>query len=53
MSFYSVYQRLKNINFVAYFRSVLSRLLGLDDWHKEAFFTGMHARYLQTKYLGN
>jgi 2-iminoacetate synthase len=26
-------------------------LLGLDDWRKEAFFTAMHAKYLQSKYL--
>jgi len=25
-------------------------LLGLDDWRRDAFFTGMHARYLQKKY---
>src|SRR3989338_8966441 len=25
-------------------------LLGLGDWRKEAFFTAMHARYLQDKY---
>ncbi|MCF6094611.1 2-iminoacetate synthase ThiH [Microaerobacter geothermalis] len=34
------------------FRSVnIGALLGLDDWRKEAFFTGMHANYLQNKYL--
>lgn len=26
-------------------------LLGLEDWRKEAFFTGLHANYLQNKYL--
>ncbi len=26
-------------------------LLGLEDWRKEAFFTGLHADYLQNKYL--
>jgi len=26
-------------------------LLGLDDWRKEAFFAGLHANYLQNKYL--
>lgn len=32
-------------------RSVnIGALLGLDDWRKEAFFTGLHADYLQTKY---
>ena len=25
-------------------------LLGLDDWHRDAFFTGLHARYLQESY---
>lgn len=30
----------------------IGALLGLDDWRKEAFFTGMHADYLQNKYLG-
>lgn len=29
----------------------IGALLGLDDWRKEAFFTAMHAYYLQTKYL--
>lgn len=34
-------------------RSVnIGALLGLDDWRKEAFFTGMHADYLQRKYPG-
>ncbi|MCX7921916.1 MAG: 2-iminoacetate synthase ThiH [Clostridia bacterium] len=33
-------------------RSVnIGALLGLDDWRSEAFFTGLHADYLQTKYL--
>jgi len=32
-------------------RSVnLGALLGLDDWRKDAFFTGLHAHYLQNKY---
>jgi len=26
-------------------------LLGLDDWRKETFFAGLHANYLQNKYL--
>lgn len=26
-------------------------LLGLDDWRQEAFFTGLHAEYLQNTYL--
>jgi 2-iminoacetate synthase len=25
-------------------------LLGLDDWHRDAFFTGLHAHYLQGRY---
>ena len=25
-------------------------LLGLDDWQQDAFFTGLHARYLQARY---
>ncbi|MBM7855437.1 2-iminoacetate synthase [Desulfohalotomaculum tongense] len=29
----------------------IGALLGLEDWRKEAFFTGMHANYLQNKYL--
>lgn len=29
----------------------IGALLGLDDWRKEAFFTAMHAKYLQKKYL--
>ncbi|MBO8155522.1 MAG: 2-iminoacetate synthase ThiH [Bacillaceae bacterium] len=33
-------------------RSVnIGALLGLDDWRKEVFFTGMHAKYLQDNYL--
>lgn len=28
----------------------IGALLGLDDWRKEAFFTGIHANYLQHKY---
>lgn len=32
-------------------RSVnIGALLGLDDWEREAFFTGIHADYLQNKY---
>lgn len=29
----------------------IGALLGLEDWRKEAFFTGLHANYLQNKYL--
>ncbi len=33
-------------------RSVnIGALLGLEHWRKEAFFTGLHAGYLQNKYL--
>ncbi|KGX84987.1 2-iminoacetate synthase ThiH [Pontibacillus litoralis] len=33
-------------------RSVnIGALLGLDDWRKESFITGMHAHYLQNRYL--
>jgi len=33
-------------------RSVnIGALLGLDDWRKDAFFTALHAKYLQDKYL--
>lgn len=33
-------------------RSVnIGALLGLEDWRREAFFTGLHADYLQDKYL--
>ncbi len=33
-------------------RSVnIGALLGLNDWRKEAFFTGLHAKYLQDRYL--
>ncbi|CAH1204645.1 2-iminoacetate synthase [Paenibacillus auburnensis] len=33
------------------FRSVnIGALLGMYDWRQEAFFTAMHARYLQDKY---
>jgi 2-iminoacetate synthase len=28
----------------------IGSLLGLDDWRKEAFFTGLHGEYLQNKY---
>ncbi|SHK19696.1 2-iminoacetate synthase ThiH [Paramaledivibacter caminithermalis] len=28
----------------------IGSLLGLNDWRKEAFFTGLHAEYLQNKY---
>lgn len=32
-------------------RSVnIGALLGFDDWRKEAFFTGIHADYLQSRY---
>jgi 2-iminoacetate synthase len=30
----------------------LGALLGLDDWRKETFLTGMHAAYLMEKYPG-
>ncbi len=29
----------------------IGALLGFDDWRKEVFFTGIHAAYLQEKYL--
>mgnify|MGYP006294398427 FL=1 len=29
----------------------IGSLLGLNNWSKEAFFTGLHASYLQNKYL--
>ncbi|NSL50618.1 2-iminoacetate synthase ThiH [Calidifontibacillus erzurumensis] len=29
----------------------IGALLGMDDWRKEVFFTGLHAYYLQQKYL--
>ncbi|MCX7746730.1 MAG: 2-iminoacetate synthase ThiH [Clostridia bacterium] len=33
-------------------RSVnIGALLGLDDWRREAFFTGIHANYLQDKFM--
>lgn len=33
-------------------RSVnIGALLGLDDWRKESFFTGLHGNYLQDNYL--
>lgn len=36
---------------IAGMRSVnIGALLGLDDWRREAFFTGLHADYLQNKY---
>ncbi len=36
---------------IAKMRSVnVGALLGLDDWTKEAFYTGLHADYLQNKY---
>lgn len=35
---------LRNVN--------IGALLGLNDWRKEAFFTGLHADYLQHKYSG-
>ncbi|NLZ48778.1 MAG: 2-iminoacetate synthase ThiH [Clostridiales bacterium] len=28
----------------------IGALLGLDEWRREAFFTGLHANYLQNKY---
>lgn len=37
---------------MASMRSVnIGALLGLDDWAREAFFTGLHADYLQNKYM--
>ncbi|WP_422658898.1 2-iminoacetate synthase ThiH [Paenibacillus sp. EC2-1] len=30
----------------------IGALLGLSDWQKESFITGLHAAYLQNKYLG-
>jgi 2-iminoacetate synthase len=30
----------------------IGALLGLDDWRKDGFFTGLHANYLQNKYPG-
>lgn len=36
---------------MARMRSVnIGALLGLHDWRREAFFTGLHANYLQNKY---
>jgi 2-iminoacetate synthase len=36
---------------IAKIRSVnIGALLGLDDWRKEAFYTALHADYLQNKY---
>ena len=36
---------------IAGMRSVnIGALLGLEDWRKEAFLVGLHARYLQDKY---
>ncbi|MGO4890518.1 2-iminoacetate synthase ThiH [Anaerobacillus sp. MEB173] len=38
---------------IAGMRSVnIGALLGLDDWRREVFYTGMHGRYLQDKYIG-
>ncbi|MCR4442280.1 MAG: 2-iminoacetate synthase ThiH [Peptococcaceae bacterium] len=35
----------------AYMRAVnIGALLGLDEWRRDAFLTGLHARYLQDKY---
>ncbi|TCT15648.1 tyrosine lyase ThiH [Natranaerovirga pectinivora] len=34
--------KMRNVN--------IGALLGLDDWEKEAFFTGLHGQYLQDKY---
>lgn len=31
-------------------RVTIGALLGLDDWRREAFFTGLHGNYLQNKY---
>ncbi len=31
----------------------LGALLGLDDWRRDTFFTGLHAKYLQDKYPGS
>ncbi|MDQ2085933.1 2-iminoacetate synthase ThiH [Herbivorax sp. ANBcel31] len=37
---------------MATMRSVnIGALLGLEDWRKESFFTGLHGDYLQNKYL--
>ena len=37
----------------AHYHSVnIGALLGLDDWRKDTFFTGLHAWYLQNKYPG-
>ena len=37
----------------AHYHSVnIGALLGLDDWRKDTFFTGLHAWYLQNKYSG-
>ncbi|SFM32380.1 2-iminoacetate synthase ThiH [Pelosinus propionicus] len=30
----------------------IGALLGLDDWRRDGFFTGLHAHYLQSKYPG-
>ncbi len=30
----------------------IGALLGLDDWRRDGFFTGLHANYLQNKYPG-
>ncbi|QUI23394.1 2-iminoacetate synthase ThiH [Vallitalea pronyensis] len=35
-------QKIRSVN--------IGPLLGLNDWRKEIFFTGMHAKYLQKKY---
>lgn len=38
---------------MAHYNSVnLGALLGLDDWKRDTFFTGLHAWYLQNKYPG-
>jgi 2-iminoacetate synthase len=34
--------RIRNIN--------IGALLGLDDWHKDIFFAGLHAKYLQDNF---
>lgn len=38
---------------MAHYNTVnLGALLGLDDWRRDTFFTGLHAKYLQYKYPG-
>ncbi len=39
---------------MAHYNTVnIGALLGLDDWRKDTFFTGLHAKYLQDKYPGS